>query len=113
MAKGYWVCTGTIHTPLGMVSYISAFNSWLEAVGARLLVRDLFSDVREGEPGTVNVIVEFESREAAVAAYESAEFESREAAVAAYESAEYQKLIELRTPHADLSVTITEELTDQ
>ena len=48
MAKGYWVCTGTIHTPLGMVSYISAFNSWLEAVGARLLVRDLFSDVREG-----------------------------------------------------------------
>ena len=97
MAKGYWVCTGTIHTPFGMVSYISAFNSWLEAVGARLLVRDLFSDVREGEPGTVNVIVEFESREAAVAAYESAE---------------YQKLIELRTPHSDMSVTITEELTD-
>ena len=80
-----------------MVPYISAFNSWLDAVGARLLVRDLFSDVREGEPGTVNVIVEFESREAAVAAYDSAE---------------YQKLIELRTPHSDLSVTITEELTD-
>ena len=80
-----------------MVSYISAFTSWLEAVGARLLVRDLFSDVREGEPGTVNVIVEFESREAAVAAYESQE---------------YQKLIELRTPHSDMSVTITEELTD-
>ena len=97
MAKGYWVCTGTIHTPLGTVPYISAFNSWLDAVGARLLVRDLFSDVREGEPGTVNVIVEFESREAAVAAYDSAE---------------YQKLIELRTPHSDLSVTITEELTD-
>ena len=36
-----------------------------------------------------------------------------EAAVAAYESAEYQKLIELRTPHSDMSVTITEELTDQ
>ena len=81
-----------------MVPYISAFNSWLEAVGARLLIRDLFSDVREGEPGTVNVIVEFESREAAVAAYESAE---------------YQKLIELRTPHSDMSVTITEEPTDQ
>ena len=80
-----------------MVPYISAFNSWLEAVGARLLVRDLFSDVREGEPGTVNVIVEFESREAAVVAYESAE---------------YQKLTELRTPHSDMSVTITEELTD-
>ena len=97
MAKGYLVCTGTIHTPLGMVPYISAFNSWLDAVGARLLVRDLFGDVREGEPGTVNVIVEFESREAAVAAYDSAE---------------YQKLIELRTAHSDLSVTITEELTD-
>ena len=97
MAKGYWGCTGTIHTPLGMVQYIGAFTTWLETVGARLLIRDLQSDVREGEPGTVNVIVEFESREAAVAAYESAE---------------YQKLIELRTPHSDMSVTITEELTD-
>ena len=97
MAKGYWVCTGTIHTPLGMVPYIGAFTTWLETVGARLLIRDLQSDVREGEPGTVNVIVEFDSREAAVAAYESSE---------------YQELIKLRTPHSDLSLTITEELSD-
>ena len=40
------------------------------------------------------------------------EFDSREAAVAAYESSEYQELIKLRTPHSDLSLTITEELSD-
>ena len=90
--------TVRLRWPDGRSSTAAAGCSWLDAVGARLLVRDLFSDVREGEPGTVNVIVEFESREAAVAAYESAE---------------YQKLIELRTPHSDMSVTITEELTDQ
>ena len=95
MAKGYWVCTGTIHTP-GHGSVHQCFQQLAEAVGARLLVRDLFSDVREGEPGTVNVIVEFESKEVAVRPTNS----------------EYQKLIELRTPHSDMSVTITEELTD-
>ena len=95
MAKGYWVVTGTIHTPLGMVPYINKFIAWLPTVGARLLIRDLQSDVREGSPGEVNIIVEFDSKENAVAAYESSE---------------YQDLINLRLQHSDLSLTITEEL---
>ena len=69
--KGYWITTGTIHTPLGMVPYLSALNDWLPSVGGRYLVRDIASDVREGEPGMVSVIIEFPSKAAAVAAYES------------------------------------------
>ncbi len=97
MAKGFWILTGNIHTPLGMVPYIKQFTSWLPKVGARMLVRDLQGDVREGAPGSVNIIVEFNSKEDAVTAYESKE---------------YQELIDLRTQHSDLNLTITEELID-
>ena len=95
MAKGYWVVTVTIHTPLGMVPFINKFNAWLPTVGARLLIRDLETDVREGTPGSVNIIVEFDSKEQAVTAYESKE---------------YQELINLRLQHSDINLTITEEL---
>ena len=36
------------------------------------------------------------------------EFPSKEDAVSAYESEEYQKMISLRTPHSDLTLTIFE-----
>ena len=98
MTKGYWVVTGTINTPLGMVPFINKFNAWLPTVGARLLIRDLQGDVREGNPGSVNIIVEFDSKEKAITAYESKE---------------YQELINLRLQHSDINLTITEELTNQ
>lgn len=98
MTKGYWVVTGTIHTPLGMVPFINKFNAWLPTVGARLLIRDLQGDLREGSPGSVNIIVEFDSKEKAITAYESKE---------------YQELINLRLQHSDINLTITEELTNQ
>ena len=46
MAKGYWISTGTIHTPLAMVPYISRLTEWLPTVGAKFLVRDVECDVR-------------------------------------------------------------------
>ena len=95
MAKGYWISTGTIHTPLAMVPYISRLTDWLPTVGAKFLIRDVNCDVREGSPGSLNVIIEFPSLEAAVSAYESTD---------------YQSMIALRTPHSDLTLTISEEL---
>ena len=95
MAKGYWISTGTIHTPLAMVPYISRLTEWLPTVGAKFLVRDVQCDVREGTPGSLNVIIEFPSLQSAVSAYESKD---------------YQSLIELRTPHSDLTLSISEEL---
>ena len=95
MAKGYWISTGTIHTPLAMVPYISRLTEWLPSVGAKFLVRDVQCDVREGTPGSLNVIIEFPSLQSAISAYESAD---------------YQSLIELRTPHSELTLSISEEL---
>lgn len=93
--KGYWVTTGTIHTPLGMVAFLSALQEWMPKVGARFLVREIASDVREGEPGDVTVIIEFPSRAAAVEAYESAD---------------YQEIAKLRLNSSELTLSITEEL---
>ena len=95
MAKGYWVTTGAIHTPLGMVPYLSALTDWLATIDGRFLIRDISSDVREGNPGTVTIIIEFPSLATAVAAYNSER---------------YQKMIELRTNHSDLTLSISEEL---
>ena len=95
MAKGYWITTGTIHTPLGMVPYLSALTNWLPTVDGKFLIRDINSDVREGDPGTVVVIIEFPSKDKAISAYESEK---------------YQAMIELRTNHSDLTLTISEAL---
>ena len=81
-----------------MVPYINKFTAWLPTVGARLLICDLQADVREGTPGSVNIIVEFDSKEKAVTAYESTK---------------YQELINLRLQHSDINLTITEGLTNQ
>ena len=93
--KGYWITTGTIHTPLGMVPYLSALNDWLPRVVGRCLVRDIASDGREGEPGAVSLIIEFPSKAAAVAAYKSDA---------------YQAMITMRLISSDLTLVITEEL---
>ena len=72
MAKGYWNVAGSITNPAGMGAYISAAEPYLEKCGARFLCRDLNTDVREGNPGHLTVIIEFESFPAAKAAYEAA-----------------------------------------
>ena len=44
--------------------------------GGRLLVLDPASDAREGECGQQTVVIEYESKEAATAAYESADYQA-------------------------------------
>ena len=41
------------------------------------------------------------------------EFDSKEKAVTAYESKEYQELINIRLQHSDINLTISEGLTNQ
>ena len=67
--------TGNIHTPLGIVPDINKFTAWIPTVGAHLLIRDHQADAREGTPGSVNIIVEFDSNEKAVTTYESTEYQ--------------------------------------
>ena len=95
MVKGYWVTTGTIHTPLGMVPYLSALTDGLPTVDGWFLIRDISTDMREDNPGSVTIIIEFPSLAPAVSAYDTER---------------YQKMIELRTNRSDLTLSISEEL---
>ena len=94
MAKGYWNVAGSITNPAGMLPYLQAVEPYLAKFGARFLCRDLKTDAREGNPGHLTVIIEFESLAAAITAYEAPE---------------YQELIKLRLPHANVSLSIIEE----
>ena len=94
MAKGYWNVAGSISNPAGMAPYLQAVEPYLAKYGARFLCRELNTDVREGSPGPLTVIIEFES--VAVAQ-------------AAYDSPEYQEMMKLRQPHSDVCLSIIEE----
>ena len=94
MAKGYWNVAGSITNPAGMGAYLAAAEPYLAKCGARFLCRDLDTDVRDGQPGHLAVIIEFESLAAAKAAYEAPE---------------YQEMLKLRQPHSDVSLSIIEE----
>ncbi len=94
MAKAYWNVAGSITNPEGMGPYIEAAGSYLAKCGARFLVRELNTDVREGNLCHLTVIKEFESLAAAKAAYDAAE---------------YQELTLLREPHSNVSISIVEE----
>ena len=94
MSKGYWNIIGSITNPEGIGAYIVPFEAYLAKYNARFLCRELHTDVREGNPGHLTLIVEFESLAAAKQAYESAE---------------YQEMIKLREPHSQISLTILEE----
>ena len=77
-----------------MGSYLQSVEPYLAKYQARFLCRDLNTDVREGNPGHLTVIIEFESLDAAQAAYEAPE---------------YQEMIKLRQPHSDVFLSIIEE----
>ena len=94
MAKGYWLATGTINDPKGFMAYPPAAEAYLEKCGAKIVIRDVHTDVREGKPGHLTVLIEFPSLEAVKAAYEAPE---------------YQEMIKLRTPFSEACVSILEE----
>ena len=93
MTKGYWLSTGSIKDSVGMQPYLKAINNWLPSVNGKFFARDLATIEKESSLGHLTVIIEFPSKEDAVSAYESEE---------------YQKMISLRTPYSDLTLTIFE-----
>ena len=93
MAKGYWLSTGSIKDGQGMQPYLKALKDWLPSVNGEFFVRDLATIEKESTLGHLTVIIEFPSKGDAVSAYESVE---------------YQKMIPLRNPYSDLTLTIFE-----
>ncbi|MGH9057112.1 MAG: DUF1330 domain-containing protein [Acidimicrobiales bacterium] len=74
--SAYIVANYNITNPEGFESYGPAVMPVLTAHGAQVLVSDRHTDVREGSPGHVTVVVRFESKEAARTFYESAEYQA-------------------------------------
>ena len=77
-----------------MGPYILGAEPYLAKCGERFLCRDLNTDVHEGDPCHLTVIIEFESLATTKAAYEAPE---------------YQEMLKLRQPHSDVSLKIIEE----
>ena len=72
MAKGYWLATGSINEPRGFMAYAAA-EPYLQKCGANMLIRDAHTNVREGIPGHLTVLIECPSIEAAKAANKAPE----------------------------------------
>ena len=94
MAKGYWLATGSIKDSKGFMGYVIAAEPYLMKCGAKMLIREPHTDVREGNPGHLTVLIEFPSLKAAEMAYDASEF---------------QEMIALRTPYSECCLSILEE----
>ncbi len=84
--SAYFVVNYDITKPAAYKAYVPAVVPILEAHGAEILVADYESETLEGKPGSVTVLVKFESKEALYAWYNSPE---------------YQEIIRLRTDNSE------------
>ncbi len=74
MSKGYWIVTTTVTNP-AFVEYVKAFQAWIESVGGSVFAKDMEPKNVEGKGGKLAVIIEFPSKQTAIAAYNSAEYQ--------------------------------------
>jgi uncharacterized protein (DUF1330 family) len=73
--SAYFVFNYTITDADGYSSYPRAAMPSIGASGAEVIIADYAADAVEGEPGTVTVVLKFESKEAAKAWYDSPEYQ--------------------------------------
>ena len=72
MAKGYWIaCVRAVHDADAVAEYARLARPVLESFGGRYRVRGTPTRVLEGGIAQRTVIIEFDSPEQAIAAYES------------------------------------------
>jgi uncharacterized protein (DUF1330 family) len=81
----YLVANFELTNPKGYKAYVPAVLPTLEAHNAEILVAEYDSEPLEGNPGSVTVVIKFESKQALDAWYNSPE---------------YQKVIGLRTENS-------------
>lgn len=93
MPKGYIIGHITVTDPEGYPEYIARDTPILEAHGARFIVRGGQSETLEGEAQNRHVVIEFDSYEAAKAAYDDPE---------------YQEVAEIRRRCADSTMIVVE-----
>ena len=93
MAKGYWIARVDVHNMDGYKDYVAANGVVFNKYGAKFLVRGGQHEAKEGTARSRNVVLEFKD-------YETAQ--------ACYNSPEYQRLVAMRSPHADADMLIIE-----
>ncbi|NNE87378.1 MAG: DUF1330 domain-containing protein [Silicimonas sp.] len=76
MAKGYLIGHITVKNPEGYKEYIEKDTPILKGLGAKFIVRGGHSEVLEGEAHARHVVIEFESYDAALKAYNDPEYQT-------------------------------------
>lgn len=76
MAKGYIIGHITVTNPEGYKEYIEKDTPILENLGAKFIVRGGNSEILEGTAHSRHVVIEFESYEAALKAYNDPEYQA-------------------------------------
>ena len=75
MAKGYWIANITVIDPTKYAKYVGRDTPIIEGLGGKFIVRGGASEITEGKAHKRQVVVEFESFEAAKRAYESDQYQ--------------------------------------
>ena len=91
--KGYWMAMVDVTDPANYPKYVAANKAAFDKYGARFIVRGGQSQVFEGPPASRNVVIEFDSYQAALDCYHSPE---------------YQAALELRKKYATAHFVIVE-----
>jgi uncharacterized protein (DUF1330 family) len=93
MPKGYWIGRVDVHNPEGYQPYTVNNPAIFAKFGAKFVVRGGQFENPEGQSRSRNVVIEFDSYEAALACYNSPE---------------YQANIKLRQPHSIAELIVIE-----
>ena len=91
---GYLIANYKITNPEGYQSYIAAVGPTILGHGGEILVAGEGSEIVEGEPGPVTVVLKFPSKDALRTWYDSAE---------------YQEILHLRTDNTEGAVIFADE----
>jgi len=77
MAKGYWITVyQAVSDPARLAQYAKMAEPVIEAAGGRILARGTAAKTYEGGVNRRSVVIEFESVEQAIAAYESPRYQA-------------------------------------
>lgn len=79
MPKAYWVAHVQVNDPEGYKDYVATAKPAFERYGAKFLARGGAFEALEGESAARNVIIEFESMQAARDCYNAPEYQAAKA----------------------------------
>ncbi|MBS3649687.1 DUF1330 domain-containing protein [Pseudaminobacter sp. 19-2017] len=79
MPKGYWIARVDVRDPEGYKDYVAAAKPAFDKYGAVMLARGGRHELAEGQGRARNVVIEFESLQAAHDCYHSPEYQTAKA----------------------------------